>query len=233
MREPVLDTPGERLKWARKRGGYDEAATFASALGLNEKTYRAYENDQNGFAKHSPWFAERLGVPTDWLLAGGDLPSGDAPAPKAWEVRGAPRDLLDRMNLEQVREVQVEFAMGGGSIVENNPVLSWRAFDRDWLRSVTRAKADDLFFARGVGDSMQPTLHDDDSMLINRAENRIDRQDRIWAIAYGDLGMVKRIRKLPGGKYLVLSDNSTVQPFEAADGEMTVIGRVVWIGRKM
>src|SRR3546814_1172822 len=31
---------------------------------------------------------------------------------------------------------------------------------------------------------------------------------RIWALAYGDLGMIKRVRRLPGGTYRLRSDGA-------------------------
>jgi phage repressor protein C with HTH and peptisase S24 domain len=73
-----IDSPGGRLRWARERTGID-AATMAKLEGLNDKTYRAYENGQNGFAKLAPAFAKRLDVPTDWLLSGGPAPDNQPP----------------------------------------------------------------------------------------------------------------------------------------------------------
>lgn len=73
-----LDSPGRRLRWARERAGID-ATTMARLEGLNDKTYRAYENEQNGFAKRARDFARRLNVPTDWLLAGGPVPTTEPP----------------------------------------------------------------------------------------------------------------------------------------------------------
>jgi phage repressor protein C with HTH and peptisase S24 domain len=52
-------------------------------------------------------------------------------------------------------------------------------------------------------------------------------------VAYGDLGMIKRVRRLPSGNYHLLSDNPTVPPIECADEEMHVVGRVIWIGRRI
>ena len=83
------------------------------------------------------------------------------------------------------------------------------------------------------GDSMEPTLRDGDVVLIDSAQRVIKSQDRIWAVIYGELGMIKRVRRTPGGTYLLLSDNPNVPPIECFDGEMSVIGRVCWIGRRI
>src|SRR3546814_9954141 len=67
-----LDSPGKRLKWAREKAGFQQAGDFAKRVGVHPTTYRAYENDQNGFAKKVHEFAERLGVTGAWLMRGGD-----------------------------------------------------------------------------------------------------------------------------------------------------------------
>ena len=90
-----------------------------------------------------------------------------------------------------------------------------------------------MFVARGEGDSMMPTLLDGDIVLIDTAQKQITQQDRIWALSYGDLGMIKRVRRLPNGVYRITSDNEVVEPIEVADEEMHVVGRVIWIGRSM
>ncbi len=69
-----LDSAAGRLKWAREEAGYTEAADFARAVKINPITYRAYESGQNGFAKHVPDFAKKLGVSSDWLMRGGLTP---------------------------------------------------------------------------------------------------------------------------------------------------------------
>src|SRR3546814_6465020 len=68
-----LDSPGKRLKWAREKAGFQQAGDFAKRVGVHPTTYRAYENDQSGFAKKVHEFAERLGVTGAWLMRGGDI----------------------------------------------------------------------------------------------------------------------------------------------------------------
>ena len=77
--ENDLDTPGGRLRFARERAGYSSAGAFASAISMNPTSYRAYENDQNGYAKHAPVFAQKLGISIEWLLQGGPTPSAASP----------------------------------------------------------------------------------------------------------------------------------------------------------
>lgn len=86
MEEIDFDSPGGRLRWARSRT-YETADAFARVMRVNDKTYRAYENNQNGFARRAPEFAEKLKVPTNWLLRGGPIPETSPPSRE--DIEGA------------------------------------------------------------------------------------------------------------------------------------------------
>jgi transcriptional regulator with XRE-family HTH domain len=70
----VEDGAGDRLKAARVEAGYAEASDFAKRVHINPTTYRAYENGQNGYAKHAAVFAQKLGTSVEWLLYGQNPP---------------------------------------------------------------------------------------------------------------------------------------------------------------
>lgn len=144
-----------------------------------------------------------------------------------------PGETIEDLGISLVPEIDLGFSMGGGTVLEQFEQRGQVPFKSDWLRGMHRGALSQLVVARGEGDSMQPTILDGDLVLIDTAQNAITSQDRIWAVAWGDLGMIKRVRRQPAGTYLLLSDNNTVSPIEAVDGEMHVIGRVIWIGRRM
>jgi phage repressor protein C with HTH and peptisase S24 domain len=220
MIEEDLSTPGKRLKFARIAKGYAEAKDFARKIGMNPTTYRAYENDQNGYTRHAHDFADQLGVEASWLLRGGDAPE---PLREDTEKEIAAKDL----GLALVPQLELGYSMGGGSVFADYRHMGAVPFDRNFLRGMMRGNFADLFVAQGAGDSMLPTMMDGDIVLIDTSQRRIEQQDRIWALSYGDLGMIKRVRRLPGGTYRIMSDNPAVTPIDAADDEMHVVGRVV------
>ena len=150
--------------------------------------------------------------------SGAIRPAGQA----AWE-----------QGLALLPEFDLGYSMGGGTVIGHLDPKGVIPFQRDWLRGLISGNLNELFVARGDGDSMEPTLKDGDIVLIDTAQKDIRQQDRIWAVAWGDLGMIKRVRRHPGGSYRLMSDNQTVAPIEADDGEMHVIGRVIWIGRRI
>lgn len=222
-----IEAAHDRLVWARRQK-YPDAADFARAVGIKPVTYRAYEGGQNGYAKHAALFASRLGVPTDWLLEGGPLIAGEILAPEITDESAA--EHLDAVLLP---EVEVAYSMGGGSINDPFPVVQMVPFSRAWLESLTRSPASMLMVARGDGDSMTPTIMDQDIVIIDRADRRFNSQDRIWAVAYGEFGMIKRVRALPDGQFQINSDNPAVTPIIATHDELHFIGRVVGVIRRI
>lgn len=226
MRDDSNEAVAGRLKDARERAGYKKASDFAKAMKINPVTYRAYEAGQNRFDKLLHQFAGRLGVSARWLAEGVDETAPDGP-------QDALATAAKEMGLALVPQLELGYSMGGGSVFTDYRHTGFMPFHRDWLKGLMRGAFGDLFVARGEGDSMTPTMLDGDVVLIDTAQKQITQQDRIWALSYGELGMIKRVRRLPNGTYHILSDNPSVPPIDAADDEMHVVGRVVWIGRRM
>ncbi|MEO1222122.1 MAG: S24 family peptidase, partial [Pseudomonadota bacterium] len=100
-------------------------------------------------------------------------------------------------------------------------------------RIYTSAPADQLVFSHGIGDSMEPTIGDRDLLLIDRSRDAIRINDQIWAISSGGIGMVKRVRVESDGEVVLLSDNAAVPNQHVTADELTVIGRVVAIVKRI
>lgn len=132
-----------------------------------------------------------------------------------------------------IEEVDLALGMGATYLQESPEVVGLVPFREDWLRDVSAGALDRLKVVRGRGDSMQPTILDGDIVLVDMGQRRIDDQDRIWALAYGELGVIRRVRVTPRGTWMLMPDNAVVRPEEVTDGEAAVIGRVIWIGRRM
>lgn len=209
---------GERLIEAMRARGISQ-----SELARRTKlTQGAIYQIITGATKKSAWLpdiARELGVPLDWL-------QGSAADETATEHE-------QRTDTAEIIELDIGYGMGGGTFIEEqNAEQVRRAFDLGWLRDVTRSPPQMLFLARGIGDSMMTTLLDNDTLMFDRGFRAINQQDRIWALTYGELGMVKRVRRRPDGVHLLMSDNPAISPIEAVDGEFNVVGRLIWIGRK-
>lgn len=223
-----LDTPGARLRWARRQAGFSTAKEAAKAAGFGEVSFRAYENDQHGFSKHATQMARAFKVPVDWLLDGGNLP-GNLTDDGAESLTHSP----EAIEIEMVRKVDITYAMGDGSVLQDYPDVELLPFSLNFLQKFIRGTTDKLFIATGYGDSMEPTLRRDDLVMIDTSQNRIGLSDQIWALTYAGAGMIKRLRPLAGGRMLILSDNPNVPDQEVAMDEIYIVGKVVWSARVM
>lgn len=135
-------------------------------------------------------------------------------------------------DLVPVREIDLSFGMGATYL--DVPITEEvHHFPRAWLRRYTRSSPDKLFFAQGIGDSMQTTLYDSDLLLIDTAQDQLTSSDRIWVITYANCGSIRRLRPMPDGSVAMLADNPSIPREVAYDGEIHIIGRVVAYQRKL
>jgi phage repressor protein C with HTH and peptisase S24 domain len=92
---------------------------------------------------------------------------------------------------------------------------------------MTISPADRIRIVDGVGDSMQPTIHDRDLLFIDINQRDLNAQDRIWAIWLFGLGAVKRLRAIGPDRVLVISDNPDVENQEVSRKDILIHGKVV------
>lgn len=147
------------------------------------------------------------------------------------EADTAPRD-----ELVYVRQLDLRYALGPGSTIEHRASATLVPFNLRELQAITRAPTEKLFIATGFGDSMEPVLLKHDLVLIDTSETRLDLGDTLWAIEYAEAGYIKRVRSVVrDGKrrLLILSANPDYPPEEAEPEHVRIIGKVVWIARRM
>ena len=103
-----------------------------------------------------------------------------------------------------------------------------------WLqqRSLQKNK---LAFILTSGDSMTPTIHHGDMLLINRAVTT-PRDGQIYVIRSGDQLWVKRVQGIPGGIRLISDNKQIYAPIELMFEDnlnFEVLGQVVFIGHDL
>lgn len=220
-------TIGDRIQERLDALGLSQAE-LARRVKVSQPTINALIKGGATGSKHLHTIAAELETSPAWLAGETDDRSPVAPRKSAIDA------LSDELDLAILPEYDIGYGMGeGADLSERYEQTGIVPFSRTWLRSMMGGSVNELFVARGDGDSMEPTLYDGDIVLIDTAQQTVRKQDRIWAVIYGDLGMIKRVRRTPAGSYLLLSDNAKVPPVECFDGEMNVIGRVVWVGRRI
>jgi phage repressor protein C with HTH and peptisase S24 domain len=107
------------------------------------------------------------------------------------------------------------------------------AFDRSFLRRMTDAKPSELAIIRVKGHSMEPTLMDDDHVLVDRSKTSLS-YDGLFVLRFDDVLHVKRIgRSAIRGQVVVISDHPAYRDLDMPKVDLDVIGRVLWVGRKV
>lgn len=216
----------DRLASLRLRAGMSQSE-LAEASGVGQSTIARLEAGETREPRSARALAKALGCTVEYLFGETDDLPDDAPKPtKTMASGGQDADIVE------LDEIDLRYGLGGTYI--DGPVSSEkRKFSRAWLRHMTPTSPDKLFWAMGDGDSMEPTIRSGEVVLIDRSQITPMSGDGIWAIAYGEVSMIKRLRPMPDGSVTILSDNQFVPPVTAVDGEMHVIGRVVAVVRRL
>lgn len=215
-----MDTIGERIKQFR---GDLELGALADKLGVHKNTLSNYERgvrspDANFLVKFLQVFPS---ANPGWLLTG----EGSKERMEGGEV---PEGFF----LVPFHEVALKGP--GGGIIVSKQVINYVSFDANWVRNFLGVSPQDLAMIAVKGDNMEPTLSDGDMVLVDLRGNRIE-DNGIYVLQFKDALLVRRLHRKLDGSVIVKSDNKTYEPEilseEEAEG-LTVVGRVIWTGRK-
>lgn len=225
----------ERVRKRMKDLGVTQAQV-ARATGLSQPTIGRFLNGEVRTTTKLVELAQSLETTPQFLVGETEEPElFGSPGPQKSAVVKPEHDIENWASdhgLVPVRQIDLAFGMGATYL--DQPVSEVaHFFPEEWLREFTSSPASMLFFAKGVGDSMLPTLSPNDTMIIDCSEKRLTMSDQIWAVTYCGLGMVKRLRPTKDGGIRILSDNPLVPEEVAYDGELNLIGRVVAVMRKV
>lgn len=123
---------------------------------------------------------------------------------------------------------------GPGSLDEDERAAGVMAFDANWLRHLG-VRPQHVSIIRVDGESMAPTLNDGDEIMVDHDDDAARLRDGVYVLRLDGVLMVKRIALGPRrGVFSVLSDNSHYPDWIDIDpGLVTIVGRVVWTGRRL
>ncbi len=180
---------------------------------------RLHEDDRRRLAAHFRVPEAALGGPG----------FGDMPSPT--DAANHP-DTADSFVFVPTYNISV--SAGSGRIAEQEQPFGALAFRRSWIRSIGPSAMDNLVVLQVEGDSMYPTLAHGDHVLVDTGQAQHLR-DGIYVIRTHDSLQVKRISVNPVNRRIsVKSDNAAYDSWPDCDpGELAVIGRVAWMGRRL
>lgn len=169
--------------------------------------------------------AEVLKVERNWLLHGLGQIEGESP------IFDNPEHTF-----VEVPYVNARPSMGGGQMVEFEPDYGRPYhFQQSWIRHTLRSDPTHLRMMHVEGDSMMPTLHDRDIVLVDTSR-RSPTPPGIFVLHDG-MGLVaKRLEHIPNSdppRVRIISDNAHYSPYEGMADEVNIIGRIRWFAREM
>jgi len=208
-----------------------DVSDLARRMGLNPVSVRQHLNRGSIPAKHLQAYARALGVPVAQLIGDEPLATG-ATLPAAAEMPPVTIAGIDYLALPVY---DIGAAAGAGTLVIENAdgdAVSYSVFRQSWLRGVTSAPPERLAVLRISGDSMWPTLHHGDSVLVDMTVTAVGR-DGIYVIRVGDEVQCKRCSRHPvSGSLTIASDNAAYPTYQdVRPAGLSVLGRVIWTGR--
>ena len=111
------------------------------------------------------------------------------------------------------------------------------AFEAGWLQAEFPNSFKNLLLTQVKDESMEPTLHIGDLVLVDTNARNLDTIDHgVYLLKLGDRLLIKRLQYWVDNTLQVLSDNPSYETFsiELSDrpSGLSIMGKVVWAGHK-
>ena len=130
--------------------------------------------------------------------------------------------------------LDISASAGSGANVDRESILGYQPFREQQIARLTTADINSLAVIIVRGDSMEPTLANQDQILVDTSVKKISR-DGIYVLAVDDDLLVKRCKiDLNTRDVLVISDNERYPMDRVTQrSKLDIKGRVIWIGRAL
>lgn len=208
---------GKRVKLARQHAGYKSQQALADALGVPQSTIGSMESKGTGspltariaaLCKVSAvWLADNIGEMLDEVT---------------------PIDLEGNEDYPAIRRVHFKLSAGasGFGIEYLNDEGAPIVFQRQWYehRGFSPKK---LFAVKIMNASMEPGLHDGDTVVVNTAQ-AVPKDGVVFAINYEGELVIKRLVR-DAGQWWLSSDNPDQRRFprKVCHEDCIVIGEII------
>jgi len=222
-------TVGERIKTARKAKGWTQTQ-LAEAIGLGAGNQSVISEMEAGKLKnwrlHRSKIIRALGQPGSYF------------EPEEVEHIGNTPDLPEAaisMQVVTVPEYDVRLSAGPGFLNEHESIRDVWQFSHRYLVDEMRLRAGQLAVVQVEGDSMEPTLRSGDRVLVDHSDRNPARPG-VFAIWDSGATVVKRLERVPASdppQITLLSDNPHHKEYTVPADLVNVIGRVVWVARRL
>lgn len=234
-------TYGERLQaamdFARKR-----RKDVAGALGITPQAVGdVIRGKSNAFTtENNAKAAVFLKVSSHWLSTGEGEMLANSGTSTLSALEGGGGQRVTALGTEdahaddyiQIRESEVRFAAGNGRTAQYDELAESvpATYRREWFAK-EGINPDHARRFKVHGDSMEPFLFDNDTVLVNLGETTV-LNGKVYALRYGDELRIKRVYKKLDGGLILHSDNPDYLPRDEeltpamVHEHITIIGRV-------
>lgn len=235
MNDDVIDSDLiVRVKARLKKLGMS-AAGASNAAGLG-KDYIAnlFKGEKNSFygdkaAKLAKVLQVPLGFLTDPDWKDGD---GDTNYPDFDDSVVVADDMPPVLSIP---EYDIKVSAGGGYVIDRERVKDMWPFSRRYIEQELNLTPGSLSIVEVRGDSMEPMLRTGDRVVVDHGDKN-PAPGGVFAMWDGSATVVKRIEKIPYSdppKLVLISENKSHNQYTVDANVVNVIGRVVWVARRM
>lgn len=219
----------DKLVALRERAGLTKT-DMAKRLGMSCSTYTHYE-----YRFKEPYLPVPVAEKIATALSGTGISRAEVmDLAGITEPQRVENGVMAPASTKLVPVYDVASSAGPGALVGYESIAYSMAFPHGYLQKLTRSNPRNLAIISVKGDSMVPTLMDDDVVMIDTTKTSVSF-DGLFVFRFGDALHIKRVtRGNSRDTIIAISDNRTLyDPIEYRMNDVDVIGRVIWYGRKV
>lgn len=223
----------ERIKTVRQTLKHSQRV-MANTLGISLKSWQDYEAGKSIPGGKVFQNICRLGFSGTWLLLGEGPMFHQQLAPLRFQEPVTPYGPTsgegdDASAFYPIPLVE-SFLDGGDFVFAKNK--GPYAFRKSWLSRIA-SSPETVVMANIPSMSMEPTILNQEIVMLDTERTRVF-EGSIYAVAYADSMVLRRLKLLPDGRIHVTWDNITDdRPFDVDPSELHILGQVVWFSREL
>ena len=209
--------------------GIRSQSELARVLGIGRQAVTDAKKRSHIPADWYLYLCRKYGLNPQWLESG--LGTMYIAEQGESSVRDSSVPGADPEEFSYVPKVRARLSAGGGSLVVDEAIETYYAFRHAWLRR--KGQISQMRLMRVSGDSMEPTLRDEDVVLIDLSQTET-YAGKIYAVGIDEEIVVKRLDKKPGKLVLISDNRQFYPPLEVTldeNANVRVLGRVIWMSR--
>ena len=219
----TVDNDGFRARLNRLLQQFGSVAGLARTVGVSDNAiYKWLSGRGQPTVANLIALAQAGHVSVEWLATGHEGSSVNRTS-EAGTVQVGDYVLLPRHSLSTSAKEEP---------ITSEQIVDYLAFRLDWVKARLNTEARDLLLIEIVGDSMSPTLEDADLVLVDLKEPRF-KHDGLYVLRRECDLAVRRVQRRADGNLLVTTDNAAYESLIVTRGEIRVVGRAIWISRRI